>query len=440
MAGGCEIMENKIARNIVFIVHYFPPINSSGAKRVEALSKYLSRWGRNITVITTQKTGADGAFTEKFPEGVNVLQLNRFGSVKDSIEAAGAHEPMYTERPSLKRRIKEFVMDCFGQLPDPRLPFAFSFLRPKLDRRVEEALADADIVVGSCPPWSMLLAAVFVKGRFAKPIILDYRDNFSDCHEMPGSKPAKFVERVVDRWLCKKADRLVVISEPMARYYSQFHNKVSVIMNGYDPEAIQTAQNKVKWEAPQGRSLTIRYLGIVSPGRVPHNMLRAFRTAARAKNFPPGSIRFEYYGTAGVLQQLLSSDYKEIAEWFHFYPAVSYQEALQLMCGADYLLFCETSTGTSLSAQGILTTKLFEYLASGRPVIGDISPHTLAGSTLCKAGEHHLVSTSEDDFYRFLTSDLFWTPPASTVSPFTKTLSRSSQAQQYLHLMDSTVD
>lgn len=428
-----------IARNVVFIVHYFPPINSSGAKRAEAMAKYFVRAGRNVTVITTRKTGSDGAFTEIFPEGVKVLQLDCFGRNGDSVEGNGVHEPMYTGRPSLKRRIKEKVMDWFGQLPDPRLPFSFSFLSPWLDPAAKEALRSTDIVIGSCPPWPMLLAPVFIKWRFRKPIVLDYRDHFSECHEMPGSKFAKAVEKLVDVWLIKRADRLVTISAPMAQYYSQFHNRVSVILNGYDPEALELAKQRTRWDFPKGRSLTIRYLGIVSPGRVPRNLLRALKTIASDKDLPRNDIRFEYYGNGAVLQKVLQAEYSELEGFFHFYPAVSYNEALQLMVNADYLLFCETSTGDTLSAQGILTTKLFEYVGSGRPVLADIAPDTLAGSTLKKAGQHHFVTNDSEAFCELFSSEKFWKPVESVVTPFAVTLSRAAQAEEYLQLLDECI-
>lgn len=46
--------------HIVLIAYYYPPINSSGAKRAEALSKYFCAFGHHVTVITTRKTRADG--------------------------------------------------------------------------------------------------------------------------------------------------------------------------------------------------------------------------------------------------------------------------------------------------------------------------------------------------------------------------------------------
>ena len=99
----------------VFIAHYFPPVNSSGAKRVEALSKYLVAAGHDVTVITTSKTASDGAFTEVVPKGVKLIELSRFGFERPSHETGSAFQPMYTGKPSFNRRSKDWVMRQMGQ-------------------------------------------------------------------------------------------------------------------------------------------------------------------------------------------------------------------------------------------------------------------------------------------------------------------------------------
>ena len=230
--------------NIVFIVHYFPPVNSSGAKRIEAISKYLASDGHFVTVITTRKSASDGKFTEVYPKGVNVIELDDFGRRSASAENEGAFEPMYTKSPSLKRRFKDVVLKVLGQIPDPRLPFVLSFLRPSLSSDVTVALESADVVIGSAPPWPMLLAAVLCKKRFGIPCVLDYRDHFSECHEMPGGAFAKWLELKFDKYLVGNSDHVVAISAPMSSYYSGMTSKVTTIMNGYDHEVLDMARSQ----------------------------------------------------------------------------------------------------------------------------------------------------------------------------------------------------
>ncbi|MFC3940609.1 hypothetical protein CCU68_04185 [Pseudomonas gingeri NCPPB 3146 = LMG 5327] len=422
---------------IVFVVHYFPPVNSAGAKRVEAISKYLAAAGHAVTVVTTRKTSADGKFTEALPSGVDVIELDSFGRRSLSSSADISSVPMPVEKYSWRSRIKSLVQRYFGQIPDPRLFFAISFISPLLDKHACRALAAADVVIGSSPPWSVLLAAVLCKKRFNIPCILDYRDQFSECHGMPGGKIAKWLERRIDRWLVRNADHVVTISEPMASYYKEMAPEVSVIMNGYDHQVLELARTRIV--SRPAEKTRIRYMGFVYPGRIPHNFMKALVRLKEENVSRFESISVEYYGGSDLVREALDKNYPSIIPAFKFNSAVPYIDSLQLTVESDYLLFAETSSKASLSAQGILTTKLFEYIGSGRPVLADISPETLAGSLLHRAGGGNIVGDSEDFFLQALNRAEFYTRQEDNFSEFSQGLSRQAQALQYADLIDSVV-
>ncbi|WP_120971579.1 glycosyltransferase [Comamonas sp. lk] len=421
--------------NIVLIAHYYPPINSSGAKRAESLSKYFTALGHHVTVITTCKSRADGEFTEQVPRGVRLIELNGFGRERSSIDKGGLFEPMYSGKPSWKRILKDKVMAIFGQLPDPRLPFAMSFLSPWFSKQAKDTIIKADIVIGTTPPWSMVLAALFCKIRFHKACILDYRDHFSECHEMPGGRFSKWLEKIVDRWLVNSADHVVCISEPMTRYYKSLTLNVDTILNGYDHEILNQA--RAERDLINDGKVRIRYMGIVSPGRIPHNILKA--VVEIKEKYPEffKKLRFEFFGNAALLEKILIDDYSEISGAFHFFTPVRYFESLKKIVEADYLLFSETSSNKTLSAQGILTTKLFEYLGSGRPILADISKQTLAGDLLCKCGERNLVSQSSEEIFNFMSQTSFYDRAEDEFSPQIMSLSREFQAMKYADLINN---
>ncbi|WP_246218831.1 glycosyltransferase [Parasphingorhabdus halotolerans] len=404
------------------------------------MTKFFARAGHTVTVCTTSKSGSDGEFTEETPKGVAVFELDRLGRISPSEQGKRQFEDMYSDKPSFSRRLKAIVMDLFGQLPDPRLPFALGFGSPFLAPEVKQALRESDVVVGSCPPWPLVLASLIVSKRFGPLCIMDYRDPFSDCHEMPGGRFAKFVEKVVDKFLVRRADAVVAISGPMAEYYRNFNPKTSVIMNGYDHEVIEQVALDNIWQAKSAQDpIVLRYMGLVSPGRVPHNLLAALTKAVRAKPELLERLRFEYYGPGDIMRKTLDAEYPDIAELFHFNSNIPYRQALGLMLTADYLLFCETSSKHNLSAQGILTTKLFEYIASGRRIVADIDKQTLAGGLVAKADASHVISTDPNHFEEFLLSDGFLSPGPSKPSLIANNLSRKFAADQYMELMKSMV-
>lgn len=422
---------------IVLIAHYYPPINSSGAKRAESLSKYFTALGHEVTVLTTRKSRVDGEFTEPVPKGVRLIELDWAGREAPSVDAEGAFEPMYSGAPSWKRRLKDRVMAVLGQIPDPRLPFALAFLSPWFAKLAQEAIRKSDIVIGTTPPWPMLLAAYLCKLRFGTRCILDYRDHFSECHEMPGGRLAKWLEKIIDRRLANSADHVVCISEPMSHYYRSFTPNVQTILNGYDHEILDEARG-VRLISQDGM-VRIRYMGIVSPGRIPHNVLKALVELQAKQPDLFQRLRFEFFGAASPIQEVLKTTYPEVSSAFSFFSPVRYLESLQKIVGADYLLFSETSSTNTLSAQGILPTKLFEYIGSGRPILGDISPDTLAGGLLLKCNNQHIVGQSSDLFLAVMSKTSFYERVPDHVSPLSASLSRKAQAQQYADLIQKII-
>lgn len=422
---------------IVLIAHYYPPINSSGAKRAESLSKYFTAMGHDVTVITTRKRRSDGEFTEHVPKGVQLVELDGVGRERPSVDAGGTFEPMYSDRPSWTRRLKDCVMVMFGQLPDPRLPFALAFLSPWFAKRAEDAIRQADIVIGTTPPWPMALAALFCKLRFGRRCILDYRDHFSECHEMPGGRFAKWLEKVIDRRLVNAADHIVCISDPMSQYYRSLTSNVETILNGYDHEILEDA--RVAGHVIRDGKVRIRYMGIVSPGRIPHNLLKAVDELRVRQPELFSCLRFEFFGNAALVQDVIKTNYPEISSAFNFFSPIRYFESLKKIVEADYLLFSETSSIKTLSAQGILTTKLFEYIGSGRPILADISINTLAGNLLHKCEGRHIVSQSSEIFFNAISQPSFYERVPNQYSPVSTSLSREFQAIQYANLIKKIV-
>ena len=390
--------------------------------------------GHEVTVITTRKSSSDGEFTETVPMGVRLIELDWAGRDRPSVDTGGVFEPMYSGNPSWKRRLKDQVMGWLGQVPDPRLPFALAFFSPWLAKRAKKAIHQADVVIGTTPPWPMVLAALICKFRFGKKCILDYRDHFSECHEMPGGRFAKWLEKVIDRWMVNAADHVVCISDPMSSYYSSLAPRVDTILNGYDDELLDEARgtNNVISDG----KVRIRYMGIVSPGRVPNNVLKAI---AKLKTQRPDlfeRLRVEFFGNAALIEEILKMSYPDISSVFHFFAPVPYLQSLKKITEADYLLFSETSSKKTLSAQGILTTKLFEYIGSGRPILADIAPDTLAGSLLRRCGEQHITGQSPEIFLQSMMQPSFYERAPDQVSPVSGSLSRKAQAIQYAALIE----
>lgn len=401
--------------NIVFLVHYFPPLNSTGARRVLAFSKYLHRLGHRVTVLSTVKTKKDGALSESVPEECELIEL-AFFKKKTSIPRS-KNEDAPKKRTLLGRlltRFKRFMMTYWGQILDHRLFFALNLLNPFLDVRAKNALEQADVIISSCPPWPLHLAGVIAKKRFKKRWIADYRDQFSGNHFFPGNFFTRFLEHRLEKWMLKFADGVLAISEPMQEYYQAFHSNVFCISNGYDAELFRQAEMALKENEVKASGKVIRYMGTLSAERVPSVFLEALRaldTAFREK------LTVEFYGERNIAEVLIKRDFPDLIHLISFKGIVPYREAIRLMLEADALLFQETSpqkVANTHSARGTLTTKLFEYLASKKPIIAEVSPTSLMAELIFESGLC-LVSTLDmkemkEGIFAWLQNDAFVSP------------------------------
>ncbi|MGL5109558.1 MAG: glycosyltransferase [Vibrio ordalii] len=432
-------MQNKKNLNVVLVAHYYPPINSSGAKRFQFLSKYLIELGAQVCVITTTKSSSDGVFSELTPFGVELFELNGLGSVKKSVHDGGEFVPLHSKKPSFTRRIKNIVMNIFGQIPDPRMPFAFSLFFRRFPDEMRKRLEECDVIVATTPPWSMLLAGLLLSIRFKKKVVFDFRDHFSYCHEMPGGYFAKKTEYFIDRWITKKATKLVVISEPMKSYYDSFNESCTVIANGYDHESMEKCRQELKNFSNNfefSNFIVISYMGIISEGRIPKNFILALDKASNEYPELLNLVRLKFYGNSSLLEDYLKKEHPSILPMFVFSDFVPYETSLKLMLSSDYLLFSETSNTDNLSSMGILTTKLFEYLGTGRPILADISKKTLAGGLIASSDSRNLVSISYLDFYNAIVSNDFLIRKDSVVSDIALSYTRKGQAECYFKLLN----
>lgn len=429
---------------IVFITHYFPPLNSSGARRINSFAKYLSAWGHQITVITTRKTERDGLLTEGVPNYLQLLEIDNFGRLSPSAmpEKAetgarfGVETRSHIGRTLLK--VKRAVMKISGQLVDHRLFFALQFASPMLANEVKKALKEADVVMSSCPPWPTHLAGWFIKKIYRKFWVADYRDQFSGNHILLGSSISRYLEVRLEHWLLRAADCVTVISGPMKEYYEQFHAQVFCIENGYDENVFEDAMHSGVAAQSQVNSseLVIRYMGLISADRMPLVFLRAI---SRLNQRAGKTFIAEFYGESTLLRKTLQDLVPEAVPYVRFFPQLRHVDAIRATLTADAMFIVETSDFSSYSARGVLTTKLFEYLAAKKPVVAEISPRSLVAQYIERSGLGVVVTQDIEEMLRglsLLREGSFKFDPDEV---FIASLSRKVKAQELEKLLNQKI-
>lgn len=418
---------------IVFFVHYFPPLNSTGARRVESLAKFLSRDGHEIVIVSTGKTLRDGPLTEPVPDYIRLFEINWRGQLVQTPREAASAGPTAGNAPKRihwTRRVRQKLSRLFGQVLDHRVGFSFALRSPELDATVSRELSTADLFVSSFPPWPVHLAAMFAHRRFGKPWITDYRDQFSGNHVMNGSWLSDQLELWLDRLFLRRSTAVTVISGPMQTYYEAMHRDVSCVENGYDSEMFEKVRLALPVDTRESSAPpVIRYMGTVMRNGIPVNLLAAMDRLSRERA-PDAMPRLECFGDGRLLEDILDTRYPHLRQWIVFLPAVPYVKSLEAMMTADALLFIVTSDMSSLSARGVLSTKLFEYLASRRQILAELDVETLSASYIRRASPEHVVSRDVDELTEAL-RNLGKARHVDSDEAFVDSLTRKQKAREF---------
>lgn len=249
-------------------------------------------------------------------------------------------------------------------------------LFPRVDGDFRKALAYAreaieklagdppDIVMASAPRFFSFVAALFVARRFRVPLVLDYRDEWTEC-------PFDFVQKngsdlTWERRCLRHADAVLFTTEShrqhqLATFPQLAPEKAHLVSNGWDPDEFVEppgARERVKHQ-----TLSIAYTGSLAGQTPPHDFLASLEQLIIDEPGWLERIHVQFIGRRGprAEEAIRAFRFPEVLE---IIDHVGKREAIRRMQESDLLLI--------ISRQGLeryLPAKLFEYLAARRPVL-----------------------------------------------------------------------
>jgi glycosyltransferase involved in cell wall biosynthesis len=362
---------------ILLVAYFYPPSRDTGVLRPAAMAKWLRRLGHDVTVLTTSAYGpAAGDADEDVVRTADAQRWRARLAGKDSIGAL-FDSPTYSGRPHPLSKV--VVPEA---LAAAWMPFARSrALRLHRKRRF-------DCVITSSPPESVH-AIGFALRRRGVPWVADLRDawTFEPLRpRFPTGAQRRLDERLERRWLAA-ADVVVCVSEPAAEDLRRRGiADPLLIRNGWDPESAPAPGEPTGLLDPERTSLV--YTGRFGTyGRDPAPLVAGLAELARTN--PETAAKLDL-----VIAGPLTED-----EWRLFETDVAparivvldpmpRERALALQREADALLLIAQPTRSQL-----LNIKLFEYMASGTPILA-LAEGTEAGAVASQLGAE--VAAADD--------------------------------------------
>jgi glycosyltransferase involved in cell wall biosynthesis len=373
-------------RKVLVIAYYFPPMGFSGVQRTAKFVKYLVDFNWEPTVLTIKPKyyyAFDDVLLKEIEErGIRII---RTGS-KDPTQKVFNQKKIKSD---FLRKVLNRISQTFF-LPDNKR----SWIKPALKEARKLLSSESfDIIFATAPPYTDFLIGAKLKKEFNIPLILDYRDAWLD-------DGLSFYPTPVHRWIVKGMERKVLnLSDKIIAYTRQIKehilknypfikpDEISIIPHGYDEEDFDL--NFVPSKSPN--KMRITYSGAFYDERTPKFFLNAVEKLFVERPDLESQIEFYFVGNfpKKYYRKIQKSKYKSN---FHFTGYVDHKTNIQYLLNSDVLwLMIRHSKNPHLYA----TSKLFEYIGTGKPILACV-PRNGAAAMILKDYEASFIIEPDD--------------------------------------------
>ena len=382
-------------KRVLLVAYYFPPMGMGGVQRALKIAKYLPEFGWKASVLTVRETSyyakdeslleeakkADIIRTESFDPMRLIRGESTVGSRQEGRQRAASRGIF-----RIGERINRLLGPWFF-IPDSKvfwLPFAWHRTR-RLLREVKH-----DLVMTTSPPHSAHFLGLWLKRKTGMPWLADFRDDWlAETYEKPPTRLHSGMNARMLKSVLMNADRIVTISDPITRHLAAASGRgpeaCLTVPNGFDPEDFAGVR------AETGNRFTIAYVGTLNPIRNPEILLKSLRRVLDRHPEWERRMTLSLVGSVyGLPLDEMISRYglRDCVRCTWYVP---HPEAVRRLKSADLLVLIVSAD----SSEGIVTVKVFEYLASGRPVLA-IAPECEAGAWIRRFKRGEIVRPDDE--------------------------------------------
>lgn len=360
-------------KRVLIISYYWPPSGGSGVQRWVKFAKYLPTLGWQPVIYTPENPeliATDETLEKEVPNSVEVVKTRIF-------EPYGLYRALSFKKGNKTKKNKEEVNPInaqeksFGQkfsmwirgnffIPDPRC----FWIRPSI-RFLKKYLQEnpVDLIISTGPPHSMHLIARKVALHTGLPWIADFRDPWTKMFYFKHLNLSSWAEKrhiKLEKQVLDGATALVAVS-PLVQeeFQSMTKTPVHLITNGYDGEDFEQVVEADGY-------FNITHTGLFAADGNPTTLWKVLAEKCTENEEFDKMLKIRLVGKtddaivhsikeAGLYKHLIDLGYRD-----HI-TAVREQKAASLLI---------LPLRKEPEYRATLPGKLFEYLASERPVLG----------------------------------------------------------------------
>lgn len=353
---------------VLIISYYFPPAGGPGVQRIMGLVRHLPAFGWDPVVLTVEGGtffNRDEESLARVPASVPVYRARAFEpfALYNRVRGKPADEalPIGTVGQgggALSARLSHWVRANLF-IPDARIGWIPSAVAAG-KRIVKEERIDA--ILTSSPPQTVHLIGRRVARRTGLPWIADFRDPWTQIYynaELPRCGAVRRLDLRLEQGVVRSASELVMINEMVRDSLGPAAARGNIIPNGYEEEDFAGEL------APTTERFELVYSGNIIPLHAPGPFLEALASLRAEDREFCAAAKLVFVGTVhpAVREQIERVGLAGATEFTGF---VSHAEAVRRLRRATIALF--------IGPANLLTSKIFEYLAAGRPILALAPP------------------------------------------------------------------
>lgn len=385
-------------RRLLMISSVFPPTGGSGVQRTVKFAKYLSRFGWRPIVWAADaidELPRDETLLADLPEDVSVHRQPLNGVYHTTRKALARLRNCNGLTGKLGEAMNWRLEARLARIgsPDRFINWAKAGVDP-LCRLIESEGIDA--IYSTFSPASNHWLGLALKQRTQLPWIADFRDLWTDEHRYvepvghTSAQSRRSIDEALQQTILETADAVIGVSPSqtaiLSRYVPLERHKFVTITNGFDPHDFPAFNSEPPAFAtirPDAKPATtshvppttrrtsrrgvfvLSHVGRFDQWRTPSSWFAGLERFVRYVGDPSTRRDFQFR-VVGHANETTRRRLQDTGARCVFTGYVSHVQAVAEMCSADALLL---SVPDGRNAESVIPAKLFEYLASGRPVL-----------------------------------------------------------------------
>ena len=368
---------------VLVVTYYWPPSGGSGVQRWLKFVKYLAALGVEVHVYTPESPDfdvKDESLLSDIPQSVRIVKqpikepyvyyralLGKKNTKGSNFGFTQNNKSNYLQKIAIWIRSNLFIPDARVWWVKPSVSFLKEYIT---EHQIEN-------VITTGPPHSMHLIGLGLKKYFKTNIqwLTDFRDPWTRIYtneELSLSRYSKNRLAKLEKEVIENCDKLVTVSDFLKQEFELLgaKGKAYTIYNGFDTTDYLKSREKQD-EIDNDSKFVISYIGLFPGLSNPSHLWKKLAELVETNQDFKNDLKIVLVGN---IDSIILNDIDEngLLPFVELTGIVPHDIAVEYQKKSDLLLLCIPNV---LNSKGILTGKLFEYLASKKPILafGDVA-------------------------------------------------------------------